>query len=189
MEVAEDIRWELLAERTAGYRCVGGALPSCAVTASGSVLLSPSRWLCARLALRVLPPSRAGVVETEAWVYAHMRRGRSGDDMTNVCRDASMSCMRRKIAGKTPEQIRALSSSEVADPVTQEDLEGAITRISPSVSKVRATLSPLPALRSTAHHVELCHPLCETDAVWVCRRTARSTRSGWQSSAPRERRQ
>jgi hypothetical protein len=93
--------------------------------------------------------------------YARVRRRRSGDDMTNVCRDASMSCMRRKIAGKTPEQIRALSSSEVADPVTQEDLEGAITRISPSVSKARTTLSPLPAAsgaldrapRQAVHHM------------------------------------
>lgn len=37
---------------------------------------------------------------------AQLTAGYSGDDITNVCRDAAMNGMRRKIQGKTPEQIR-----------------------------------------------------------------------------------
>lgn len=47
--------------------------------------------------------------------------GYSGDDITNVCRDAAMNGMRRKIAGKTPEQIRALSKEDMHEPVTMDD--------------------------------------------------------------------
>lgn len=32
--------------------------------------------------------------------------GYSGDDLTNVCRDAALNGMRRKIAGLSPTQIR-----------------------------------------------------------------------------------
>ena len=34
--------------------------------------------------------------------------GYSGDDLTNVCRDAALNGMRRKIAGLSPTQIRCL---------------------------------------------------------------------------------
>lgn len=37
-------------------------------------------------------------------------------------RDASMMTMRRKIAGKTPEEIRRLKRSELEAPVTNNDL-------------------------------------------------------------------
>ena len=61
--------------------------------------------------------------------------GYSGDDITNVCRDAAMNGMRRKIVGKRPEEIRAMSREEVAAPITMEDMSQALRRISPSVSK------------------------------------------------------
>lgn len=37
---------------------------------------------------------------------ADLCEGYSGDDITNVCRDAAMNGMRTLIAGKTPDQIR-----------------------------------------------------------------------------------
>ncbi len=52
---------------------------------------------------------------------AELLEGYSGDDITNVCRDAAMNGMRRKIAGKTPEQIRALSKEDVHEPVRMDD--------------------------------------------------------------------
>ena len=61
--------------------------------------------------------------------------GYSGDDITNVCRDASLNGMRRKVAGKTPEQIRAMTSADVADPISNDDFIQAIKKINPSVSK------------------------------------------------------
>ena len=70
--------------------------------------------------------------------FEHLARqteGYSGDDITNVVRDAAMNGMRRKIAGKTPEQIRQLSKADVSDPVTVDDFEQAVKKISPSVSK------------------------------------------------------
>ena len=42
--------------------------------------------------------------------------------------------LRRKIAGKTPEEIKAFSAS--VPPVSMQDLLEAIGRISPSVAKV-----------------------------------------------------
>ncbi|XP_018787689.1 PREDICTED: katanin p60 ATPase-containing subunit A-like 1 isoform X2 [Bactrocera latifrons] len=61
--------------------------------------------------------------------------GYSGADITNVCRDASMMSMRRKIAGLTPEQIRQLATEEVDLPVSNKDFTEAISRCNKSVSK------------------------------------------------------
>lgn len=61
--------------------------------------------------------------------------GYSGADITNVCRDASMMSMRRKIAGLTPEQIRQLATEEVDLPVSNQDFTEAISRCNKSVSK------------------------------------------------------
>lgn len=61
--------------------------------------------------------------------------GYSGADITNVCRDASMMSMRRKIAGLTPEEIRNLPKAELELPVSPDDFREAIKRINKSVSK------------------------------------------------------
>ncbi|XP_065586244.1 katanin p60 ATPase-containing subunit A-like 1 isoform X1 [Cyrtonyx montezumae] len=60
--------------------------------------------------------------------------GYSGADITNVCRDASLMAMRRRINGLTPEEIRALSKEELQMPVTKGDFELALKKISRSVS-------------------------------------------------------
>lgn len=44
--------------------------------------------------------------EVDFDLLADRTAGYSGDDITGVCRDAAMNGMRRKIKGKTPEQIR-----------------------------------------------------------------------------------
>eukprot|EP00803_Ostreobium_quekettii_P002802 evm.model.scf_915.1 EVM.evm.TU.scf_915.1 scf_915:5348-7445(+) len=59
----------------------------------------------------------------------------SGDDITNVCRDAAFNGMRRRTAGKTLEQIRNMRAAAVQTPVLMDDLVQALARISPSVSK------------------------------------------------------
>lgn len=61
--------------------------------------------------------------------------GYSGADITNVCRDASMMSMRRKIAGLKPEQIRQLATEEVDLPVSNQDFTEAIGKCNKSVSK------------------------------------------------------
>ncbi|KAM9022139.1 katanin p60 ATPase-containing subunit A-like 1 isoform 3-T10 [Ara ararauna] len=60
--------------------------------------------------------------------------GYSGADITNVCRDASLMAMRRRINGLTPEEIRALSKEELQMPLTNGDFELALKKISKSVS-------------------------------------------------------
>ena len=44
--------------------------------------------------------------DVEFGEVAAMCEGYSGDDVTNICRDAAMNGMRTLIAGKTPDQIR-----------------------------------------------------------------------------------
>lgn len=61
--------------------------------------------------------------------------GYSGDDLTNVCRDASLNGMRRKIAGKTRDEIKSMSKDEISnDPVAMCDFEEALTKVQRSVS-------------------------------------------------------
>jgi len=60
--------------------------------------------------------------------------GYSGADITNVCRDASMMAMRRRIHGLTPTEIKNLSKEELESPTTKEDFDLALSRISSSVS-------------------------------------------------------
>jgi len=61
--------------------------------------------------------------------------GYSGADITNVCRDACMMAMRRKIAGLTPDQIRSLSKDELELPVSEDDFQEAIRKVNKSVSE------------------------------------------------------
>ena len=61
--------------------------------------------------------------------------GYSGADITNVCRDASMMSMRRKIAGLKPSQIRQLDKAELDLPVTKQDFVDALVKCNKSVSK------------------------------------------------------
>ncbi|KAE8690463.1 Katanin p60 ATPase-containing subunit A1 [Hibiscus syriacus] len=50
--------------------------------------------------------------------------GYSGDDLTNVCPDASLNGMRRKIVGKTRDEIKNMSKDEISnDPVAMCDFE------------------------------------------------------------------
>lgn len=60
--------------------------------------------------------------------------GYSGSDITNVCRDACMMAMRRRIAGLQPDEIKSLSKEELELPVTTKDFEDAINRVNKSVS-------------------------------------------------------
>ncbi|CAO2815333.1 unnamed protein product [Amaranthus hypochondriacus] len=66
---------------------------------------------------------------------ARRTEGYSGDDLTNVCRDASLNGMRRKIAGKTRDEIKNMSKDEISnDPVAMCDFEEALRKVQPSVS-------------------------------------------------------
>ncbi|KAL6996531.1 Katanin p60 ATPase-containing subunit A1 [Sarracenia purpurea var. burkii] len=66
---------------------------------------------------------------------ARRTEGYSGDDLTNVCRDASLNGMRRKIAGKTRDEIKNMSKDEISkDPVAMCDFEEALIKVQPSVS-------------------------------------------------------
>uniref|UniRef100_A0A8C9SRS1 Katanin p60 ATPase-containing subunit A1 n=1 Tax=Scleropages formosus TaxID=113540 RepID=A0A8C9SRS1_SCLFO len=65
---------------------------------------------------------------------AQQMEGYSGADITNVCRDASLMAMRRRIEGLTPEEIRNLSREEMHMPTTMEDFESSLRKVSKSVS-------------------------------------------------------
>lgn len=60
--------------------------------------------------------------------------GYSGSDITNVCRDACMMAMRRRIAGLSATEIKNLSKEELELPVTMEDFVDATRRVNKSVS-------------------------------------------------------
>uniref|UniRef100_A0A8C8G359 Katanin p60 ATPase-containing subunit A1 n=1 Tax=Oncorhynchus tshawytscha TaxID=74940 RepID=A0A8C8G359_ONCTS len=65
---------------------------------------------------------------------AEQSEGYSGADITNVCRDASLMAMRRRIEGLTPEEIRNISRAEMHMPTTMEDFESSLKKVSKSVS-------------------------------------------------------
>ncbi len=63
-------------------------------------------------------------------------KGYSGADITNVCRDAAMMPMRKKILeGKLSfDQIKSLKQEEIDIPITMQDFLEALKNISKSVS-------------------------------------------------------
>ncbi|NP_999733.1 katanin p60 ATPase-containing subunit A1 isoform X1 [Strongylocentrotus purpuratus] len=61
--------------------------------------------------------------------------GYSGADITNVCRDASMMAMRRRIQGLRPEEIRHIPKEELNQPSTPADFLLALQKVSKSVGK------------------------------------------------------
>ncbi|KAJ8551242.1 hypothetical protein K7X08_000612 [Anisodus acutangulus] len=66
---------------------------------------------------------------------ARRTEGYSGDDLTNICRDASLNGMRLKIAGKTTDEIKNISKAEILKiPVTMDDFLEALDKIQPTVS-------------------------------------------------------
>ncbi|XP_026485268.1 katanin p60 ATPase-containing subunit A-like 1 isoform X1 [Vanessa tameamea] len=73
--------------------------------------------------------------EVDLRTIAKKLDGYSGADITNVCRDASMMSMRRKIAGLKPEQIKQLAKEELDLPVTHQDFMEALAKCNKSVSK------------------------------------------------------
>merc|ERR1712227_343154 len=73
--------------------------------------------------------------DVDSKIIAKKLEGYSGADITNVCRDASMMSMRRKIAGLRPSEIRNLNRDELDLPVTKQDFLEAISKCNKSVSK------------------------------------------------------
>ena len=72
--------------------------------------------------------------DVELKYIARRLGGYSGADITNVCRDASMMSMRRKIAGLKPSEIRNLDKAELDLPVTKQDFLDAVAKCNKSVS-------------------------------------------------------
>ncbi|CAG7785853.1 unnamed protein product [Allacma fusca] len=60
--------------------------------------------------------------------------GYSGADITSLCRDAAMMTMRRKISGRSPEEIKAMKKEDIDLPITSKDFDDAIARCKRSVS-------------------------------------------------------
>ncbi|XP_055835121.1 katanin p60 ATPase-containing subunit A1-like [Solanum dulcamara] len=66
---------------------------------------------------------------------ARRPEGYSGDNLTNICRDASLNGMRQKIAGKTTKEIKNISKFEILNIlVTMDDFIEALDKIQPTVS-------------------------------------------------------
>lgn len=58
----------------------------------------------------------------------------SEPSLHDVCRDASLMAMRRRIEGLTPEEIHNISRDEMHMPTTMEDFESSLKKVSKSVS-------------------------------------------------------
>ncbi|XP_071955923.1 katanin p60 ATPase-containing subunit A1-like isoform X2 [Antedon mediterranea] len=73
--------------------------------------------------------------DVDLTAIAQHLEGYSGADITNVCRDASMMAMRRRIQGLRPEEIRQIPKEELNLPSTAEDFLSSIKKVSKSVGK------------------------------------------------------
>ncbi|KAJ1501059.1 Katanin p60 ATPase-containing subunit A-like 1, partial [Coelomomyces lativittatus] len=67
--------------------------------------------------------------------FAKKLEGYSGADISTLCRDAAMMCMRRRIQGLKPDEIKKLTKEELDAPVLSSDFESALSKICPSVSQ------------------------------------------------------
>lgn len=65
---------------------------------------------------------------------ANKLRGYTGSDIANLCRDAAMMGMRRKIVGQTPDQIKNIKRADIDLPVTVQDFNEAIERCRKTVT-------------------------------------------------------
>merc|ERR1719186_1782484 len=74
--------------------------------------------------------------ELDTTSIAKLLSGYSGADVTNVCRDASMMSMRRKMAGLKASEIGNLGRDELDLPITKQEFINAITKCKKSVSEV-----------------------------------------------------
>lgn len=66
---------------------------------------------------------------------AEKMEGYSGADITNICRDASMMSMRKRIRGLTPDQIKNIPKEELEAPARPDDFTTALEKIQSSVSQ------------------------------------------------------
>ncbi|KAG5008865.1 hypothetical protein JHK87_017380 [Glycine soja] len=95
-----------------------------------------SRKELIRINLKTVEASCAVAPDVNIDEVARRTEGYSGDDLTNVCRDASLNGMRRKIAGKTRDEIKNMSKDEISkDPVAMCDFEEALGKVQRSVSQ------------------------------------------------------
>ncbi|XP_029654322.1 katanin p60 ATPase-containing subunit A1-like [Octopus sinensis] len=74
----------------------------------------------------------AGDVDFEA--SAVLMEGYSGSDIRNVCRDAAMMGIRRKIGDLTVDEIKLIPKDEMNVPMVMDDLRSAIKNVNKTVS-------------------------------------------------------
>ncbi|XP_059607752.1 katanin p60 ATPase-containing subunit A1 [Phlebotomus argentipes] len=67
-------------------------------------------------------------------VISDQLKGFTGSDISNICRDAAMMTIRRKITGCSPSEIRQIRREEVDLPITTQDFRDAMARTRKSVS-------------------------------------------------------
>ena len=61
--------------------------------------------------------------------------GYSGADVANICRDAALMVLRKKIKGRKMDDIKNMNQKEFNEPIIMNDFLVAIAKIKPSVSK------------------------------------------------------